>query len=151
MLGPVKKPVDPSYDYSRGPVDCYESTYPITIALAKYYYEREWSIKPIRPRGIEQVDMPYFGIISRFEVDKGDYLTVPIGYMPGDLPSSEELRRVRFDYGENRMAGPLAGKGELWIMHPRGKGAWSGELWILHPPGPTPRWRKAEVVDFSPK
>jgi hypothetical protein len=142
-------PVVPMDSYDDRPTDKFQTNDPIALAIAKYYYEREWSVKPIIPRGIDDPDQPYFAIITRFEVEKGDYLTIPIGYIPGDLPDSEELRRRRFDYGENRMAGPLVGQGEIWITRAKGRGKWEAERWVLYPPNSGPRWRKAETIAFS--
>jgi hypothetical protein len=148
ILRPKSNPV-PSDLYNSEPTERFTTNSPIELAIAKYYYEREWKVSRIVTRSIDGNDYPYFAFISRFDEDKGDMLTIPIGWVPGDLPNGEELRRERMEYGEERMAGPLSGKGELWITHSKGEGSWTAERWVLYPPASKPRWRKAETIEFS--
>jgi len=147
LLKAKENPVVPLEFFDMEPTDRYETDDPINLAIAKYYYERDWKVTPIVTRSIDGVDHPYFAIISRFDEQKGMSVAIPIGWLPGDLPTSEEMRRARFDYGENQMVGPLRGKGELWVTHNVGPGKWTADRWVLH--SVAPRWRKAETIEFS--
>jgi hypothetical protein len=146
---PRANPVVPLEMYDAEPTERFVADGPIELAIAKYYYDRDWKVSRITTRSIDGNEYPYFAFISRFDENLGETRMVPIGWIPGDLPSSEQMRRERMDYGENRMAGPLGGKGELWITHFKGQGTWTAERWELFPPSATPRWRRAETIEFS--
>jgi hypothetical protein len=118
---------------------------PLEVAIANYYYAREWDVYNIQiPDGNPYY--PWFAHVSKYVTQMDERVVLPIGFC-GDDPEAVSRRKKEAEFIDGGESG------ELWVLTLKSTKpvVYEGKRNVLHHANGRAVWDVEDTETFTPK